>query len=309
MNIVVWGLDKTGTTALFYKIENSFYGDVLFEPDEERLRHHIQSDMPLLVKNLRLPLMKYFDGFDKKVLIVRDPRDRLISWILYRAGFYSMKNYSPRRLGHCMDILRKKEKDPDSISVLDICEEIFGRGKEYFQVSEKRSLDRIMEGASKYGGHVFQYDDLIGNRFAELGDYLGMDIAESPARVDKEYRRVARTKSSGSWRNWFTEDDVVFFRPIYHDFMCHFGYDDDWKVNPYKKIFPSHCSEYVEKLLKEAGRSIEGMGARAIGFDSVKELEKSNEKLSDELTVQKRVTVFRGSRRDFDNLVAKIKNQ
>ncbi len=87
MKLVIAGLGKSSTTALFYKLLEIFENPplTLFEPGEylaEPGNRHV------LAKVLIDPPGKVnftsFAGFDRKIHIVRDPRDNLISRLLYR---------------------------------------------------------------------------------------------------------------------------------------------------------------------------------------------------------------------------------
>ncbi len=87
MDIVIVGLPKSGTTGLFYKIRNSLVGSVRahFEchaaPDL-----NVGQDDHVLAKVLYRSdagFLSSFEKFAKKIAIVRDPRDRLVSSVLY----------------------------------------------------------------------------------------------------------------------------------------------------------------------------------------------------------------------------------
>ena len=50
--------------------------------------------------------------------------------------------------------------------------------------------------------------------------------------VDPNFNRVVRTMGSGGWRDWFTKEDEVFFRPLFRPMMERFGYNtDDWQTS------------------------------------------------------------------------------
>ena len=84
MKILIAGAPKTGTTALFYRIKNSLDGGVreMFEP-RGYVAEPGDGACHVLAKVLLDPLidldMESFSSFEKKIGIVRDPRDRLIS--------------------------------------------------------------------------------------------------------------------------------------------------------------------------------------------------------------------------------------
>ena len=99
MKIVIYWLAKSGTMALFYKLKNSLPPDLicLFEPRSFAPSVLKQRGFRALLGRRREPdvLAKVlpfrpaapadvdsFSAFDKQILLVRDPRDRLISRLL-----------------------------------------------------------------------------------------------------------------------------------------------------------------------------------------------------------------------------------
>src|SRR5690606_15023024 len=84
--IVIAGQGKSGTAALFHKIRAAVPDStrLLFEP---RAYEPEPDDGHVLAKVLIDPPgyvdFSTFEPFDKKILIVRDPRDNLISRLLY----------------------------------------------------------------------------------------------------------------------------------------------------------------------------------------------------------------------------------
>ena len=88
MKILVLGIPKTGTTFTFYLIKESLPDDYdfFFEPVHHDNWHEkiskcdkvLVKDLFVLAKNSNY-YSKSYSGFTKKISIVRDPRDRLIS--------------------------------------------------------------------------------------------------------------------------------------------------------------------------------------------------------------------------------------
>jgi len=90
MRIVIIGIAKTGTTALFYKIHNNMeFLTPVFE-------HKSNKDNVLvkLLINKNNPSVNDFNefiNFDKTVFIIRDIRDVIISSLLYSTGYHRSK--------------------------------------------------------------------------------------------------------------------------------------------------------------------------------------------------------------------------
>jgi len=237
MKIVIAGLGKSGTTALFFKIKNSlpFEPRCIFEPTEYKEEPEDREKGVFAKVLLKDPDRENYDSFgefDRKILIVRDPRDRLISNILYKVwdGFYA----DERKVKKFIALLEKKERDPKSVSVLRVLALLKKLERHDFWKSprpgkfrkKKKSTDfwldtmygrrfhRAAEFYEKHPGYFcIKYEDFISGNIEGLEKYLGIRLRGS-ASVSKEYSRVVRTKKSGGWRNWFLEEDIRFFRSL-----------------------------------------------------------------------------------------------
>jgi hypothetical protein len=70
---------------------------------------------------------------------------------------------------------------------------------------------------------VYTYEDFIAGRCAAIENYLDITLASGEADVTSQYGHVVRTKTANDWRNWFTADDVAYFRPRLAAFMRAYG--------------------------------------------------------------------------------------
>ena len=68
-------------------------------------------------------------------------------------------------------------------------------------------------------------------------------------KIPKKYNRVERTKSSGDWKNWFTQEDIYYLKPIFEEFMNKYNYTD-WNINFEKFISKEYSSDYIKKVVK-----------------------------------------------------------
>jgi hypothetical protein len=250
MKIVVVGLAKSGTTGFLYKIKNSLSGDikVLFE----RKEYNNQEADTVIAKCLLGHKLNIdsFAVFDKKILIVRDPRDRMISSFLYLM-FASNKYESEKEIKRIISLLIKKEKNPSSISFVDLAKTVFS--KNFFK---SQYINRIKIFNRFYREHpdyfIVSYEDFIDNKLGALEDYLGFKLNGS-SEVASVLSRVVRTKSYGSWKNWFTKEDVIFFKDLCSGFMLKHGFFD-WELNKKQEILPEHCSDYVIRVVNDRRR-------------------------------------------------------
>lgn len=255
--ILILSHGKSGSTGLYFKIKNSLArAEGIFEPrDFTAVAPHLEDPRPLLVKALLPDALGFLDpllaAFPKRILLVRDPRDVLVSALLY-TGAYSLLWHKPEaEIQAALALLERKQADPPSVSLLELFAEIWGSQEAVLQ--DSREISRLfVDLADRQPAFcVCRYEDFIADRLADLERYLGFFLAGS-ADVATDYQRVVRTRGSGSWRDWFTAEDVAAFEPVFHDYMRRFGYETkDWAVAESPHIEPRHALEYVKKLIAE----------------------------------------------------------
>ena len=160
--ILVTGVPKTGTTIVYHSIRMALPQNALclFEPEHRNLLLPDQINTPVLVKSF-IPASLAYDHFDKKILIIRDPRDQIISQMLYRPyNIITQKLILPeeksrRVLQEIMSLLHQKELDPGSVSVKEIrslleIEDIGQYGNNQMEYYEKRPST-----------FIYKYEDCI----------------------------------------------------------------------------------------------------------------------------------------------------
>lgn len=272
MRIVIFGLAKTGTTALFYKLKSSLApGTIcLFEPASldrgrpwrGRLWSALAGRAPpdVLVKLLpfgsRNPEVKSFATFDKQILIVRDPRDRLISHLLYDVYHLAFVGQD-RQVSSFLELLRKKEAEPGSVSVrMLLATSAFLNGapfrlEDWADGYRRRAIRMPLAFHDERPHlHIFRYEDMIDGYHEKLEDYLGMELTGS-SDVDEQVNRVLRTKGYGAWRDWFTAEDIACFQAVLQPLLDRYYDGADWTLSAAPSISPHHCSGYVERLVNE----------------------------------------------------------
>ena len=62
---------------------------------------------------------------------------------------------------------------------------------------------------------------------------------------------MVRTKGYGSWRSWFTPEDVAVLRPMLQPYLDRYYPGADWNLDPSPKLDPAHGSVYVKRLISE----------------------------------------------------------
>ena len=271
--IVIAGFGRSGTTALAYRIKDSipwnlrfFFEPREYDPSGERPNEYVLAKILFwgsrifafeLEANGLSHKVRYddFNHFDRKILLVRDPRDRLVSTVLYSmrdSCFYE----DAERLEPFLALLRKKETYPTSVSFLELVEAQLrlegwvaglSRWKALFQEYMNFAFDFHDQHPDYF---VVKYEDLVDEKLKGLESYLGFQV-RGPTGVPENLERVVRTKGYGDWKHWFLRDDVEFFKPVFSPYMARYRYKKDWEIAKEPKIFPLHASEYVRRILAE----------------------------------------------------------
>ncbi len=242
--ILVAGLAKSATTALWSRIANSYPWRYhkYFEGNYTGQNKKNMICKQLIGRNFDL---SRFEHFDKIIWIVRDPRDRLISYVLYRVFDFGYDD--DVFLRELLTLLRQKETDPDSVSLMELAR-IMDLHANLESAFFKNDAD-----IPKDQGIILTYEDFVDGRLEAVEEYLNRTL-HGTSDVPKKLSRVARTTAYGFWRDWFTAADVDFYKPLFLSFMERYGYDDDWTMNEPKRVEPSTCSEYVLRLANEQRR-------------------------------------------------------
>jgi hypothetical protein len=251
MKVLLLGLGKSGTTALMVGVSEALGIPFLMEPKNLA---RIDYSAPVVVKKLIDDLSpgeeRYLKRFDRIVLIVRDPRDALISRLLYRPyGLPAFRRDRAVRL--YIRRIAKKIARPSSVSVREILALLQGMSKD-------RTLDKLealhAQCTRIYQAHagrmlLCRYEDFVAGNTAALEAYVG---ARLPAKIEVggDYRRVARSGSVGAWKHWFTPEDVAFFDGLFADFYAAFGYRPE-TPHAAQRIDRADTIDYTVRLINE----------------------------------------------------------
>jgi hypothetical protein len=256
MRAVVVGLGKSGTTALVYAIRSAMPADtqLLFEPKShfELGATHVAAKVLL---NPKFPLPAAFYGqFDKIVLIVRDPRDILVSKGLYRIYGGTPLHADLPKLDQYVELLRAKERDPRSVPlmrILALFEKLNGRTANP-DLGLARGLGDVVQFQQTFPGClVYRYEAMVANRLDAVAEFLSVPVQSMRPDVPASLHRVVRSRRAGTWRDWFCPDDVDYYQPLFSSFMRHYGYSDDWTLSTTPRIPAEEASEYVLRLARE----------------------------------------------------------
>src|ERR1051326_5563038 len=243
----IFGPYKSGTTGLFYKLRNSLPPGVrtLFEPDEYAAEPG-DADRGVLAKVILHADggVRYdtFLGFEKKLYLVRDPRDWLVSATLFLTQTVPGVFDDDRQLERILKLLRHKEEQPSSVSLLRILRAILdAHPPQPFEATmdwmkaQFRWLPEFELGLTDY--RRVRYEDFVDGRLREVESYLGLPL-QGADDVAEEHDHVPRSKRYGEWKHWFVEEDVEYFVPIFAPYIDRYGYSPKWTLNEDRVIDP-----------------------------------------------------------------------
>jgi hypothetical protein len=240
--ILIAGLAKSGTTGLWSQLKNSFGWKykAYFEGD-----YTGQKKKNMICKLLIGPEfdVALCNEFDKIIWIVRDPRDRLVSYCLYR--IYDHRYDDDEFLAGYVPLLQKKERQPDAVTLVEL-EQLL----DLPEPTMKSAFFWNDASIPKEQGFVLKYEDFIDGNMEPLEEYLEHRLSGN-ADVPRRLSRVVRTRSYGFWKDWFTDTDVATYRPLFREFMELYGYSDDWNTHTEKKIDAATCSGYSLRIIND----------------------------------------------------------
>jgi len=256
MRVVIVGMGKSGTTALLYAVRAAMPAQttLLFEPRAFVAVEAADVAAKVLLHPKHPMPHAFYRQFDRVVLLVRDPRDILISRALYRIFGAASLLTDQAKLDAYLALLAAKEADPRAVSMLAInalFEQLTGSAT-HSDGTRLRMLEDAMAFHDAFPDCLlFKYEAMVEGRYDALAAYLALPIAAAPPDVPPELQRVVRSRRAGNWRDWFCPEDVAHYRPLLAPYMQRYGYDDDWSLAPAPAILPEECTGYVLRLVRE----------------------------------------------------------
>lgn len=263
LKIVIFGPYKSGTTGLFYKVRNSLPGEVrtLFEPTAYHARAGDDAQWVLAKTIIGVQdgpdRIRYetFLGFDRKIYLVRDPRDLVISGLLFFVQQVASIYGDDEKLLSIMTLLRQKESDPSSVSVYELFRCIIESSNDhtfnqavYWLTRQYRWLTEFEDFLNDYC--LMRYEDFVDGRVEDLENYMGLQL-RGTSGVDPIHDHVPRTMGYNNWKNWFLKSDVDFFKPLFEAYIRQYNYSPRWDLNARPVIPPEHGSKYIERTVNK----------------------------------------------------------
>lgn len=251
--ICIIGLAKSGTSALYGSIKAKLPAPrrLMFEPSSVgELAYVTERVNGNALTKLMFSTVNRF-GYDParfthNVAIVRDPRDVIVSTILFSFNRLSLLN-NKALYGQLVSLFEKKERDPRAVTMVELLE-ASGRGEgEAFRDRLVKQLQDYQDYLSQGKHHIITFDDMIEGRFDAIDAYLGFAL-DKPQRLEGWISKISRKGESGDWMRWFCPEDVEFFKESLAPFMRAYGFSDNWDLEPNPVIEPEHCSQYIRRL-------------------------------------------------------------
>lgn len=264
-SFVVVGMPKTGTSALYSAIKQerpflSIYETFNHKQVDYLLNEDDENKITKVLTPRVLDIPVNLGRFDKQVLTVRDPRDMLISWLLYRP--FVRQNYTRLTFIEAfVEALRGKERDPSSISVRGLYRLLGKHGVAYTRHRDFRAhFASEAEVLRQYPTvHQARYEDFVDGDLQSASRYLGLTIRNETS-LGSHVRFNERSKSYGAWRHWFTAEDIEVYRPLMQRYLELKGYDPDWDLVSKPHIDSATSSEHVVRNVERLRRCPESTG-------------------------------------------------
>ena len=261
--VIIVGLAKSGTSILTYRISSALEGATLnFETYNTQFLNHIefhrkiQQEKIVVSKALYYRITRYMPlvsaYYNKKIFIVRDPRDLLLSNFFY--SWHKDSNRPKEKFEQALDLILKKERTPTLISMNSLFE-TRPEVKQQVLNNVKEICDVL--GTLDDSWLILRYEDFIQDNVEKLNDYLGFSVKLTTSVPDR-LKKVERSKSFDNWRKWFSAEDVSLFRPELENYLHRLGYDaDDWKLDNPARLPAADGSAYIKRIYgytwKQAG--------------------------------------------------------
>jgi hypothetical protein len=269
MNVLVIGRAKTGTTVIAKTIQNSMTNTLFrmepksifgfMEPPDANLITKIIFEHWSATPHLRLALLnsELPVRFDRSIMIVRDPRDELISRMFYIAyGYLKQGKITREKLQPWRDIVAQKETHPEQVtlkSMISVLNELLGVHINPELKNTFGYFKFVAAQSEKCRSLVVRYEDFIKGEVSNLEAYLGFPL--TPERSTGQFNnRVFRTGTCDNWKSFFTPSDIEEFKALHHDEMQAMGYTD-WQLAEQPTLDPQHGSLYLDRIFDEAEAS------------------------------------------------------
>jgi len=259
-SILIYGQQKTGTTGMYNTVKQALapMSDdyfFFFEPTKATQIRTIRKADPRLAVMAKVMAHRISDrfpinSFQRRVMMFRDPRDTLISNLLFKPLVRGTIGIEMANHERFIEALEAKEAYPASISVNELIELGVSLGYRHGGADHVRKVhhDLIRVGVD-HDFHQLSYERFVDGDLDDASEYLGLTLRPVSSTSSTWLDHISRSREYGAWRHWFTPADVDHYRPVYAEFLDHFGYGDEWDLAERPHIDPSTSSAHVRASL------------------------------------------------------------
>ena len=177
------------------------------------------------------------------VLMLRDPRDILLSAVFWREKDKIKKGNEKLYKMWC-----KLSFDEKLMQIIKPTAPF--NNSTFLRVSNPKQMDIMIDCLEFPNKYVCRFENLIGNHgggsdqlqkneILGLAKFVGIDISQETTSIiaeelfgppPKQYFNTFRKGQIGEWKNYFTQEHIDAFKKHWNKYLIAFGYetDDDW---------------------------------------------------------------------------------
>jgi hypothetical protein len=264
-NFLIIGKAKTGTSLISKAIQYSL-PDCVYCLEPKTVDGFLPVEVPPETKNNVIKIIyEHFETkpnlrraivtdelpirFRRKVLITRDPRDELISRLLYIVRpLKDMKRLTDAKLNEWLDLIRVKEKKPADLPFFEMVNAL----NRIFDLDFLEPFSRHLEDFSQFyhdkPDDVFEvkYEDFVVGNYQALEEYLGFALVKELPQ-DNLINRTFRSGSSAAWKEFMVAEDLDQLRSLVGKHTELLGYTD-WELRTTDHLDENIYSRYVQRL-------------------------------------------------------------
>lgn len=246
---------KTGSTALEHMLIQAQGNAQIFHEEPASALHNLPENcVAKIVFDNEDPhtITELARQFDRKILVLRDPRDSLLSRVLYSVANAPKLLADDAFMDTLLSSVSAKQAQPQAHDFLDIVRLLQPDLTSFINTRQTQMQNYLNFAATASDWQVVYYEDMVAGNLRGLQRYLGLQLSE--AKLRPECEMVARSKTSGNWKHWFTAQDVATLRPIFEAQLLAAGYENDWELAAQPAIAAEHAQGYLLNLIQKRRR-------------------------------------------------------
>lgn len=250
MKVAIIGMPKTGTTALYESVKVELPPNTVtsFEPKSKAelgyLLNEKKDNALTKIMFTRLDDVGFnVEDFDRTIVIVRDPRDYLVSSLLYKFDDPNICK-DKEKLEILVSLFEQKQLNPADITFTDLFSSFSSTTINWD--SHLKLYKKLIKFITKENVFVLKYEDFADDKLNSLNEYLGLSV-KNKRDLEGWTAKIQRKGTSGDWKNWFTKDDL-YLKSVFSDVMETLGYTD-WEIASRPIIEKKYSTDYINKLV------------------------------------------------------------